>query len=49
MLMVSVFDGYMLVIFGIVVRMCLWKLITHVNYLRLDLIHLCQTVYVDYD
>ena len=37
------------VIFGIVVRKCLWKLITHVNYLKLDLIHLCQTVYVDYD
>ena len=45
MLMVSAFDGYMLVIFGIVVRKC----ITHVNYLRLDLIHLCQTIYVDYD
>jgi hypothetical protein len=29
--------------------MCILKLIAYVNYLRLDLIHLCQTVYVDYD
>jgi len=47
--MISVFDEYIFVIFGIVVSMCIWKLTAHVNYLRVDLIHLCQTVYVDYD
>jgi len=33
----------------IVVCICIWKLIALDNELRLNLIHLCQTVYVDYD
>jgi hypothetical protein len=37
--MVSVFDEYILATFGIVVCMCIWKLIALVNSLRLDLIH----------
>ena len=46
--MINVFGEYILVIRGMVVNIFIWKLIAHVNYLRLNLIHYVKLFIIDY-